>query len=208
MGKNIIIEKFQIARLDEWIGDFESADTIYNEIQESQNELSFILKKSVSKRKEKLPINADAAKRNSVAAKIHIDRVDNIAFFQQSKLLSIPIQYSSIKWKYSVSIVSKIANDLRLEIRGYNPTGDKPKLSNLQTVLSVPMEGWTINTHLNEDVLLLEIEAYEKEGNSLLYLSIDQWGLLYGTFIVDKICLDDTLIKVHVLLSYLSGYIW
>jgi hypothetical protein len=81
---------------------------------------------------------------------------------QPRKMQEMQIQHHLIKWKYSASVISKVDNDLRLEIRGYNPEGNIPKL-----YIELPKEmiNWKIERNIQFsgiEAILLEINAYNK----------------------------------------------
>lgn len=219
MGKSNIIKMFQIARLDEWIGDYNSADLVYDDIQRSNDKLSYVLKKTITERKERFPIekqkiaHVDMFFEGRVAAQQVESRMKLLykpELLKPRNIHEMPIQPDLVKWKYSASVISKVDNDLRLEIRGYNPDGETP---NLYVDIDLPEEmiNWEIESDrqfAETDAILLEINTYYEEENTRIYLSIDQWGLLYGSVIVDETYLGDTLIRIHKFLENLSNLLW
>lgn len=218
MGKNCTIKSFQTARLDEWIGDYKSADLAYEEIQTSNDKLSFILEKTIEKRKRNLHVEnsennpAHANDEYPISGMSQGDNGNGLLYqfelLQPRRTHEIHIHHDSSKLKYSVSIMSKVDDDLRLEIRGYNPAGDTPKLN---TELQKEMTNWAIESSLQfaeAEAILLEINAHSKVENTIVYLSIDQWGLLCGSIIINENCLGDILIDIHLLISSISNKLW
>ncbi len=236
MGKNNIIKKFQIARLDEWIGDYENADIIYEEIQKSDDNLSYILKPTVKERKRKLPVTEESkdkviennidyifdgdilmiAEPFPMPDRVYYEKVkeiekDSILYRPESlqpRKQHMKLQNVKLRWKYTISVVSRVDNYLRLEVRGYNPDGSTPILN---SDFTMKINDWYIESDIesfNGVDTLLEINAFHEEEKTAMYMNIDLWGLLSGTIIVDEQNLGDTLISIHIFLDSLSNKLW
>ncbi len=223
MDQNNTVRKFQKARLDEWIGDYESADRIYEEIQKSDDNLSFVFKNTIKKRQGKLHSYEDIQYKNEIENKQELEYNSNGYYrlvennieklydsnsLNPKKIHNIDIPADVLKWKYSASVISKVENDLRIEIRGYISEGIVPQLNN---EFPKKITDWDIewDKQFSETTIyLIELDAVNKEEDTQMYLSIDKWGLLRGTIVVDENKLGDILVSVHAFISKLSIIIW
>ena len=223
MDQNNTVRKFQIARLDEWIGDYKSAEKIYEEIQNSDDNLSFVFKNAVKKRQGKLPSKKDIKSKNALNNKPELKHNSNIdssrvknnieSLFDSNSLNpkktnDVDIPANIMKWKYSVSVISKVENDLRIEIRGYTLEGVVPQLNN---EFPKKIADWDIewDKQFSETTTyLIELNAFNKEEDTQMYLSIDKWGLFRGTIVVDENKLGDILVSINVFISNLSNILW
>lgn len=217
MGKNEIVKKLQTAHLDEWIGDYDSADKQYGEIERSEEEFAFFLKEVAIQKKKEIK---DKIKKDTLS--LGFPKIDAVTVFIKEESESL-IDKSKLKlklrknndlslipsWKYSVSVTSKVNNDLKLEIRGFNPSGDLP---NLQISLPFNFFNWNIekiDTQPNEEQIdLLEIIAFSEAPETHIYISIDRWGLLNATAITIEESLGDALYDINRLLHEISKLSW
>ncbi|MGO4182193.1 hypothetical protein AB4Z17_13495 [Paenibacillus sp. TAF43_2] len=60
MAKPSVVEKFQKARLYQWIGDYYEAQKLYEEIEQNEEEMAYILKPTVNQKKKKLSLNKES----------------------------------------------------------------------------------------------------------------------------------------------------
>jgi hypothetical protein len=220
LDQNNTVRKFQTAKLDEWIGDYESADKIYEEIQNLDDKLLFVFKNTINRRQSKLnsykekhferkidkkPVLDHTSNSTSHLVKNNVELLYDPDSLKPKKNQNIDIAASVMKWKYSVSVISKVENDLQIEIRGYIPEGVIPQLSN---EFPKKIADWDVEWDklFSETIIyLIELNAFNKEYDTQMYLSIDKWGLIRGTIVVDESKLGDILSSIHVILSNLSA---
>lgn len=174
MGKNHIIRQFQTARLDEWIGDHKSANLIYEEILNSDNKLSYLLEDTIQSRKS-----------------MYAEKYNQLDFND--------IEVMSMQGlKYSVSVTARTDKYLKLEIRGYCPGDIKLNINN-----DLHITKWQIRNmdkSRSRKKVLRELYLTNREDNLKVCLTIDQWGLLCGTFVIDEKNLGDALVSIHKML--------
>lgn len=111
-------------------------------------------------------------------------------------------KYTSTKWKYSISVMSKLDEDLRFELRGFNPSGEIP-LFNIGEFSEFNVEQW--NT---DDSDLIWYSGILSGSADLLYISVDRWGLLSGTAIIKESQLAISLALIHTTICELDNFIW
>lgn len=217
MGKKEVVKKYQTARLDEWIGDYDSADKLYGEIEQSEEEFASFLKEAATQKKKEIEdkINRDTFSLGS-------PKIDTITLYIKDETeclfnksnLELKLRKNNDfnlipSWKYSVSIISKIDKDLKLEIRGFNPSGNLP---NLYISLPFNLFNWSIEKidkqPNKEQIDLLGIMAFSETPEAHIYLSIDKWGLLNGTAIARYEELGDVLFDINRLLFEISKLCW
>lgn len=217
MGKNLIIKQFQRARLDEWIGDSKNANHIYEEILKSDNKLSYFLEETIRSRKDSYDkfIQMDF---NDMEG-IYIDRIEAnqiLPILSEAKQLyqeealkphkNIGVRLEKTNLKYSVSVTAKSGKYLKLEIRGYHPEEDMPDINEEFTI-----PGWRIkdmDKSKSKKKICRELYLTSKEDNLKVYLTVDQWGLVSGSVIIDEKNLGDALVGIHRMLYELCGKIW
>lgn len=211
-----IIKKYQTARLDEWIGDYDNADKLYAEIERSEEVLAFFLKETAIQKKreiEDIRKGDQYSLSSGIPMGILYIKDETKCLFNESNLklkLRKDNDYNCFpSWKYSVSVLSKVAKDLKLEIRGFNPSGMLP---DLYIMLPYNLGNWIIkktDTQPTEDQIdLLGISALSESPEVQIYLSIDRWGLLSGTAIAVDEELGDVLFDINTLLFEISKLCW
>lgn len=218
-----LVKQFQMARLDEWIGDLESANKLYDEIKKEaalQNKgLSYIMEPTVRERKKKVEDTIDGQR--FVAKGIAFSVADSVMQESEPLLLYDPQKLapkssfknlklpSKINWKYTITLTARVDNDIRLEIRGYNPKNQFPKL---KYTLNRPFSFWdaTLEQEPREDSQpdLITFLGDSKFFNTPIFLSIDRWGLLTGTVITSEENIGDILVHIHVFLCELDNDLW
>lgn len=208
MGNQSAIHKFQEARLCQWIGANDDAEKLLEEIEQMDEDIAYILKPVVRKKKKDISYKNDNYRVPVVYSEKTIDLKQPIYLFDSNKLkpenkMNIVPQFINTKWKYSVSVVSKIEGELRLEVRGYNPQGSIPQLTNNNAVFSV----FNINSFDKSDADLIWYSGSIFETN-LFYISVDRWGLLSGTAIVKEDQFSETLAHLHSTICELDQAVW
>jgi hypothetical protein len=211
LGKSLIVNTLQRARLDEWIGDFSNAEKLLSEIEESNSDISYLLRKTVKERKKKLETEEKyqiAAERAYKEPKPMLFNIENLQIGKMSDTstdYNTPISF----WKYSATVISKVDSDLRVEIRGYNPQGIPPRLK-----FEVPsqIQNWAITDVSykpnNDQISLLNIFTTSEEPNVQMYFSVDRWGLLSGVAILNENDIGIALKRIDFLYSIISSKIW
>lgn len=211
MGKNIIVNTLQRARLDEWIGDFNNAEKLLSEIEQSNTEITYLFKKTVKVRKKKIETEG----KYKIAAEIAYKEEKPMLFNPENlNINKLPegMVYNNTPvscWKYSAAIMSKVGSDLRVEIRGYNPEGIPPKLS-----FNMPseMQNWLINDIIrkpnDEQISLVNIFAISEYPEVQLYFSVDKWGLISGVAVINEDEIGTSLRHIDYLFSIVSTRLW
>lgn len=199
MGKNLIIRKFQNACLDEWIGDFKSANQIYEEILQSDSRLSYFLEETIRSRKDSY----------EKFTQMDFNDLEGLYLYPEEALTphkDIGARLEATNLKYSVSVSAKTGKYLKLEIRGYHPEEDKPDINAQFTI-----PGWRIkdmDKSKSKRKIFRELYLTSKEDNLKVYLTMDQWGLINGSVIIDEKNLGDALVGIHRMLFELCDRIW
>ncbi|OME30921.1 hypothetical protein [Paenibacillus odorifer] len=207
MDKESIVQKFQMARLCQWIGATDEAENIYSELEEMEGGLSYVLKPVVRERKKEIPKKTEimrepvtnSVKENHLKQQLYLFDVAKLKL--ENKHNIIP-KYTSTKWKYSISVMSKLDEDLRFELRGFNPSGEIP-LFNIGEFSEFNVEQW--NT---DDSDLIWYSGILSGSADLLYISVDRWGLLSGTAIIKESQLAISLALIHTTICELDNFIW
>lgn len=211
MGKNAIVNMLQRARLDEWIGDFNNAERLLSEIEQSNSEITYLFRKIVKERKKKIETEGKyqiATVRTYNEEKLMLFDVEKLKI---NKLPEEMIDNNTLAscWKYSASIISKVGSDLRVEIRGYNPDGITPKLA---FSMSSEIRNWQIIDIIrkpnDEQISLVNIYAISEYPEVQLYFSVDRWGLISGVAIVNENDIGTALRHIDYLFSVVSTRLW
>lgn len=219
MDKSNVIRKFQNARLNAWIGDYDEAEKLYDEIENSDERLAYILKPTVRQKKSEIDLfhAQKESDLNYVSREYYIKTPEKKLLFNPQYLDSkenIPGQKSplSIQWKYTVSVIAKSGENLRLEIRGYNPQGKLPKLNlslvNLTSHWNVIQTGQDSQSYDTLPDLVWLLAELERVPLTKLYIAVDRWGLLSGSLVCLETSLGDSLGYVHSLISELDDKLW
>lgn len=198
-----IIEALHRARMEQWVGDFAEAEKIYETILQCDDNMVIYLKPSIENKKKKLMED----KRKYQRDKDYLVGKEEL-YYEQQVLFDFStkdIQFGSHKstlplvkenkllisnlkdtmWKYSVIVSSKANNIIRLEIRGYSQTKQKPNLRNLSEQISnlgisnlvfTPMEQQQPDSVCIDFQLGAEKQPY--------YIEIDSWGNISGETVV------------------------
>lgn len=196
-----------MARLCQWIGATDEAENIYSELEEMEGGLSYVLKPVVRERKKEIPKKTEimrepvtnSVKENHLKQQLYLFDVAKLKL--ENKHNIIP-KYTSTKWKYSISVMSKLDEDLRFELRGFNPSGEIP-LFNIGEFSEFNVEQW--NT---DDSDLIWYSGILSGSADLLYISVDRWGLLSGTAIIKESQLAISLALIHTTICELDNFIW
>jgi len=129
--------------------------------------------------------------------------------------LLFDIPASSPQWKYSISKDAKINSNLRLGIRGFNEFNILPALHQIYNLnFNNNLNNWIIkeiNSNYDEkhsDLDFISISAHHNLISADASLSVDRWGLLSGTVIVEEEYLIDSLNAIHILICKLGDFIW
>lgn len=208
MGKNLIIKQFQNARLDEWIGDHKQANMIYEEILHSDSKLSYLLEGTIKSRKDNFSEKCNQLDFNDMDG-IGMPMADTNQLYQEEALQphkNIAASYDLPDLKYSVSVTAKVDKYLKLEIRGYHPGENKPNIN-----VELDIDKWKIkdmDKSKSKQKVLRELYLTNKEDKLKVYLTIDQWGLLCGTSVIDEKGLGDVLVSLHMMLGDLCKVMW
>lgn len=210
MGKNLIIRKFQMARLDEWIGDHKNANLIYEEILHSDNKLSYFLEGTIKSRKDNFSEKCSQLDFNDIGSTFYNPKgAETNLLYQEEALIprkNVSESFDLPQLKYSVSVTAKVDKHLKLEIRGYHPGESKPDIN--AELHAVRWRIKDMDKSKSKKKVLRELYLTNHEDNLKVTLTIDQWGLLNGTFIIDEKNLGDALVSIHKLLAELCREIW
>ncbi|KUO76685.1 MAG: hypothetical protein APF77_01525 [Clostridia bacterium BRH_c25] len=211
MGKNMIVNTLQKARLDEWIGDYSSAEKLLSEIEESNTAITYLFRKTVKERKKKIETAGKYQISESVAyreAKPALFKTENLQIDNLPEGMiddNTPVSC----WKYSATVTSKVDSDLRVEIRGYNPDGLPPKLA---FDMPAQIRNWSIIDKTlkpnNEQPSLVNFFTASENPAVQLYFSVDKWGLLSGVAILDENDIGIALRHIDFLFSKVSSQLW
>lgn len=218
MDKTSVVGKFQKARLYQWIGDFDKAQKLYEQIEENEEEMAYILKPTVKQKKKELPLNKDmidfkADNENRMFNYVAAERVFQkkpLYLFDVDKLKpenkrNIKPSDHQTKWQYSISIISRVDDELRLEIRGFNPLGDIP---NVKSKIDISFSVLNVESVGQTEGDIVWYNGKLSDSTNLLYISVDCWGLLCGTALVREDNLGDTLSYIHITICELDKAMW
>ncbi len=221
-----LVKLFQTARLDEWIGDLERANERYEELKEIAKEeketkgLFYIMEPVVKERKKKLEdtierYNVGYANKEIVSSEV-IELYDenrevrllNPSLLKPTSDFKDLIDPLELNWKYSVLIASKSETELRLEVRGYNPANKIAKLDlNTQKIKEIAIISKEIEPD-HDDIDLITINGKMDFQHAPIHISIDRWGLLSCTLLIDEEHLGDLLIHLHYLIHEIDQQVW
>jgi hypothetical protein len=210
LGKNPIIRKFQNARLDEWIGDHRNANLIYEEILHSDNKLSYFLEGTIRSREDNFSEKCNQLDFNDIGSTFYkLEGEETDRLYQEEALIprkNVHESFDLSRLKYSVSVTAKADRHLKLEIRGYNPGEGRPNIN--AELHAVRWRIKDMDKSKSKKKILRELYLTNREDNLKVYLTIDQWGLVNGSFIIDEKNLGDALVSIHKMLAELSREIW
>ncbi|WP_042166739.1 hypothetical protein [Paenibacillus gorillae] len=217
MFENRTTQKLQLARLYEWIGDIESSERIYREIMliASQDEkgIANLLISSVDKKlKELVDKQQKSEKFLDSGISFAAEVVKNKSDYQLEIQLSInpelehlkKIDFKKLDIEYSVSQTILWGEELKLELRAFNPKRVMPRFREINIDV-IPMELSLSNTNDVKSESLLEWEGDILLPKAQFYISIDKWGLIRGTIQGSKHNSGDLLVFVHLFLKELES---
>lgn len=201
--KESVVEALHRARMEQWIGDFEEAEKIYETILKYDDNMVIYLKPSIENKIKNLMED----KRKYQRDKDYLEGCEGLYYEQQvlfdfsykdiqfgslNSMLPLikekEILISNIKdtiWKYSVIVSSKANNSIRLEIRGYAQTKQKPNLKNLSEQISNLGISNLVFTPMGQeppDSVCIDIEFGDEKQP--YYIELDSWGNLSGETVV------------------------
>jgi hypothetical protein len=217
LDKISVVEKFQKARLYQWIGDYDEAQKLYEQIEQNEEEMAYILKPTVKQKKKELPLNKDmidfkpneditfkyvAAERVTQKKPLYLFDVDKL---KPENKRNIKSSDNQTKWQYSISIISRADDELRLEIRGFNPLGEIP---NMKSKIEISFSVLDVESVGQTEGDIIWYNGKLTDSSNLLYISVDCWGLLCGTALVREDNLGDTLSYIHITICELDKAIW
>lgn len=207
----MIVNTLQKARLDEWIGDFSSAEKLLSEIEESNSAITYLFRKTVKERKKKIETADKYQISKSVAyrePKQALFKTENLQIDNLPEEI-IDDNTPASCWKYSATVTSKVDSDLRVEIRGYNPEGLPPKLA---FDMPAQIRNWRIIEIIlkpnSEQPSLVNFFITSENPAVQLYFSVDRWGLLSGVAILDENDIGIALRHIDFLFSKVSSQLW
>jgi len=209
LDKTSVVVKFQKARLYQWIGDYDEAQNLYEEIEQTEEKMAYILKPTIKQKKMELPPNKEMIEFNNVAAQLTTPKTP-LYLFDVNKLKprnerNINKPDKQTKWKYSISIISRVDDELRLEIRGFNPMGEIPDVKNK---IDISFSVFDVESIGQNEGDIIWYNGKLSDSSSLLYISVDCWGLLCGTALVREDNLGDSLSYIHFTICELDKAMW
>jgi len=186
--------------MEQWIGDFDEAEKLYEKVLSSDNDMVHYLKPSIEAKIKKLsekkkdegkkskPSNSQ---RNLVKSKQENQKMifgmakDKLPLLQEKKIK----MNQSIKsiWKYSVIVNSKIGEMVRFELRGYPQSSRKPNLKNvfkIRQLHSVTNEVFSPLDQQIPDMVCLDVALGESKFP--FYIEIDTWGTISGEAVIQE----------------------
>lgn len=192
------------AHLYAWIGDFEQASSIMNEVKYSNEVMAIVLKPEVDKKVKEYKDNwlslQESNQKHTKAKNILIP--PEISLLQQGKHV--------VKWKYSVTKVSTLIDLVQLEVRAFNPEGIEP-LKNF-ILDNVYIEGWNVKKTKESDdkgnYTLRSIHLKKDISEEEIFLSIDRWGLLSGIAIGLEVETKIIIGHIYSILCILEEIVW
>lgn len=226
-NKETVIESLHRARMEQWIGDFEEAEKIYDAILDSDDNIVNYLKPSIEDKKKKLIMDNGFYKQkkgrfNDFEVSHYKDQILIDSSFQEVKFgsqkyspplmqkreISVNNPVESV-WKYSVIASSRAGEMIRFEIRGYPQKNRKPELRNISKQISEHNIRAIIFTPLEQqlpDSVCMDVLLGDEQLT--YYIEIDSWGSIRGEAIIPDEKVTVFLQDQNEFLSNLEKAIW
>jgi hypothetical protein len=206
LGEKKVVGMLKNAHLYAWIGDFEQASSIINEVEHSNEKIAIVLKPEIDKKVKEYKENWLATHDSEQK---HIKGKNKLIPPETSILYKKNIS-SVLHWKYSVTKASTLMGLVQLEIRAFNPEGSQP-LKNF-TLDNLSIEGWYVKTLEESDQkgnhTLQSVYLKQSNSEEEILLSIDRWGLVSGIAIGLEDETEIILGHIYSILCLLDERVW
>jgi len=229
--KESVIESLHRARLEQWIGDFDEAEKIYDEILSSDDRMVIYLKPAIEEKKTRMIADfLDHRKVDQIAdfqpgAFDELIYADQIVFKKIPEIEKMGSQRPSLplitekeiriqdeidsKWKYSIIASAKTGGKIRFEIRGYSKVDREAKLNNVSRQMI---------RHKIDDLIFTPLEQQKPDAicinaslgteRFIYYVEVDSWGALRGEAIVSENKIQEFLEEQNDCLNSLQQMLW
>lgn len=196
MGKNRTIHQYQMAKLAEWIGDLSSAARIYSELGNQNEGFTLLIRAAVRKSRQSTVERMSRYARRVKKTKGIVD-VSGPLFSQ----LPLTDPTPPNRRNYSVFVVSQAMGVVRMEIRGFGPTGPLHIAAGQIEVPSWEIRESSMQEDMEHGIGLIWVTAETSDPNVQAHLSVDHWGIVKGAAIAQASDVEKALERLDSLIT-------